>query len=77
MKEEEGGEQKGRQSQDKEEESAPDGVCLSILRRTAALNRALAEADQLCVYTKEGSQQRDVQVEQMPRGRGEYELTWM
>lgn len=50
---------------------------VSVRSRTAALNRALAGADQLSVYTKEGSQQRDFQVEQMPRGCGEHELTWM
>lgn len=77
MEEEEGGERKGRQSQDKEEESATDGARLSVRSRTAALNWALAEADQLSVYTKEGSQQRDFQVEQMPWGCGESELTWM
>lgn len=68
MKEEEGGERKCRKSQDKEEEGATDGVCLSMLSRTAALNWVLAEADLLSDYTKEGSQQRDSQVEQMPLG---------
>lgn len=43
-------------------------MCLSMLSRTAALNWVLAEADLLSDYTKEGSQQRDSQVEQMPLG---------
>lgn len=64
----EGGEQKCRESQDKEEEGATDGVRLPMLSRTAALNWVLAETDLLSDYTKEGSQRRDSQVEQMPLG---------
>lgn len=42
-----GGERKCSKSQDKEEEGATDGVCLSMLSRTAAVNWLLAEADLL------------------------------
>lgn len=39
-----------------------------MLSRTAAVNWVLAETDLLSDYTKEGSQQRDSQVEQTPLG---------
>lgn len=78
MEGEEGGERKGRQSQDKEEESATDGarlsVCLSGAGQLLSTGPWLEQTSS--VYTKEGSQQRDFQVEQMPWGSGEHELTW-
>lgn len=68
---------KRKEESGKADNSATDGARLSVRSRTAALNWALAEADQPSVYTKEGSQQRDFQGEQTPWGCGEYELTWM
>lgn len=68
---ERGAETRKKKTQDKVEEGAADGVCLSVLSGTAALNRLLAEADLLSDYTKQGSRQPASQVEQSPLGEEE------